>query len=315
MLESSNEFKIIFRGVRGSHTVCSHNSLKYGGNTSCIEVRVNGHIIIVDAGTGIINLGNELVKDYIASGTRESSRKPINATILLSHTHYDHINGMPFFKPSFIDTSSINLFGPDTDNDFFEDIISNFISAPYFPVNFDDIAADLSLCSFRPYETILLHTGNPDPEIRQLTYKELQEIPEDDVVITCLKSHAHPKDGVLVFKITYKDRSIVYASDIEGYIDGDVKLINFARNADILIHDSQYTCEDYSSSITPKQGFGHSTPEMAAEIAKLANAKQLVIYHIDPSYNDDNIDTMENNTKKYFGNTIAAREALEINLL
>ncbi|MDD3013521.1 MAG: MBL fold metallo-hydrolase [Candidatus Gastranaerophilales bacterium] len=315
MLEKSQEFNIKFHGIRGSYSVSSQNVLKYGGNTSCVEVRVNGHVIIIDAGSGIINLGSELVKDYIASGTRESSRIPINATILLSHTHYDHISGIPFFKPTFIDTSKINMFGPDTDNNYFEDIITNFISTPYFPINFDEIVAQVNLYSFKPAETIVLYSESTDLETKQLNYKEINELPEDAVVISCIKSQAHPKDGVLIFKISYKQHSIVYASDVEGYLGGDIKLINFARNADILIHDSQYLYEDYASSITPKQGFGHSTPEMAAEIAKLANVKKLVIYHIDPSYNDEVVEIMENNVKKYFGNTIAAREGLEISLL
>jgi len=315
MLENCDEFKVKFHGVRGSHTVCSNNTLKYGGNTSCVELRVNGHIIIIDAGSGIIELGRELVKNYIASGTRESSRIPINATILFSHTHYDHICGIPFFKPAYINTSCINIFGPDNDNDNFEQILTNFVSAPYFPVNFDKIAANANVHSFKPIETILLHSGSAAPDVKQLSYKEINEISDDTVIITCIKSKAHPNNGVLIFKISFKGHSIVYSSDIEGYVGGDIKLTNFARNSDILIHDSQYIYEDYASTIASKQGYGHSTPEMAAEVAKLANVKQLILYHFDPAYNDDLIDTMENNTKKYFANSIAAREGLEISLL
>lgn len=315
MSENQGQFRVKFRGVRGSHTVSSSNTLNYGGNTSCIEVNVHGHTVIIDAGTGIIELGNDILRDYIASGTRESSRIDINTTILFSHTHFDHICGLPFFKPAFVDNSKITMFGPDTDNNYFEDIITNFIYTPYFPVNFDDFTADIEIQSLNIAETILLYPNNPIPEVRKLSYAEINNLPENTVVISAIKSQAHPKDGVLIFKIEFMGKKMIFASDIEGYIGGDVKLINFARNADLLIHDAQYTYGDYASTVSPKQGFGHSTPEIAAEVARIANVKQLAIYHMDPSYNDEAVEAMETNTKKYFPNTIAAKEGLEISLL
>jgi ribonuclease BN (tRNA processing enzyme) len=315
MQENNGQFQVKFRGVRGSHTVSSPNILNYGGNTSCVEIRVNGHTIIIDAGTGIIDLGNDLLRDYIASGTRESSRNNIYTTILFSHTHFDHICGLPFFKPAFVETSKISMFGPDTDNNYFEDIIANFVCTPYFPINLDEFTAEIDLQSFITTETILLHPDNMIPEVRTLSYAELNKLPENTVVISAIKSQAHPKDGVLIFKVEFMGRKVVFASDIEGYIGGDVKLINFARNADLLIHDSQYIYTDYASTVSPKQGFGHSTPEMAAEVAKIANVKQLAIYHMDPSYNDEAVEAMEAYTRKYFPNTLAAKEGLEINLL
>ena len=94
-----DEFKIKFRGVRGSYPVPDKDFLKYGGNTSCVEVRVGGHLIILDAGTGLISLGNELMQKYIESGTTITDRTPVKCTILLSHIHLDHIQGFPFFRP------------------------------------------------------------------------------------------------------------------------------------------------------------------------------------------------------------------------
>ena len=107
----TEEFKIKFRGVRGSYTVADTNFLKYGGNTACVEVNVGGHLIILDAGTGLISLGNELMKKYIESGTTLSDREPVKCTILLSHIHLDHIQGFPFFRPTHLSSTKMALLG------------------------------------------------------------------------------------------------------------------------------------------------------------------------------------------------------------
>ena len=108
----------------------------------------------------------------------------------------------------------------------------------------------------------------------------------DDVIITCYKSYAHPQNGVLVYKIAYKDKTLVYATDKECYMGGDKKFVKFARNCDLLIHDAQYTTEDYLNPSSPKQGYGHSTYDMAIEAMKQSKAKNLVFYHFDPGYDD-----------------------------
>ena len=105
------DFRIKFRGVRGSYPVPREDFLKYGGNTSCIEVNVGGHLIILDAGTGLISLGNELMQKYIESGTTLSDRTPIRCSILLSHIHLDHIQGFPFFRPSHLASTRMALLG------------------------------------------------------------------------------------------------------------------------------------------------------------------------------------------------------------
>jgi len=130
-----------------------------------------------------------------------------------------------------------------------------------------------------------------------------------------MKSYAHPKDGVLVYRISCNGKSLVYATDKESYIGGDSKMITFARNTDLLIHDTQYTMEDYTSTVTPRQGYGHSTPEMAVETAKLANVRQLVMFHLEPNYNDEQLEKMEIKAKGAFYNTVLAREGLEIDLM
>lgn len=314
MSKNKGEFTVSFRGVRGNYPVSSSNTLKYGGNTACVEVRVNGHLIILDAGTGIINLGNDLVKYHIASGTEELNRKPVEAVVLVSHLHIDHIQGFPFFKPAYLETSKIYMYGSKYMEVEFNEIFSTMFT-PFFPLELGEMAAQLYINSFRETDMMILHPGRIEPEIRRIDSCENQETSNDTVIITCLKSFAHPKDGVLVFKISWKGHSLVYATDKESYVGGDSRLISFARNADLLIHDAQYIFEDYTSLITPKQGFGHSTPEMAAETAELANVRKLVLYHHDPAYNDIQLEAIGKNSQKQFQNTITAYEGLEINLL
>ncbi|OGI00966.1 MAG: hypothetical protein A2Y25_06805 [Candidatus Melainabacteria bacterium GWF2_37_15] len=315
MLKKDREFKIKFRGVRGSHPVCSKNQVIYGGNTSCVEVQVNGRYIVLDGGTGIINLGNDLVRDYITSGTDVESRKPIEAVILFSHAHLDHLQGLPFFKPAYIRSSNIHIFGLRSRNRDFEQMLSETIFDFIFPVELQEMSAKLTIKNIHESEVIVIYPDKKDPEVVRLNTEKELEVEEDTIVISCSKSYAHPKDGVMIYKISCNGKSLVYATDKESYVGSDSKFTTFARNADLLIHDSQFTIEDYVSPITPKQGHGHSTPEMAIEQAKLTNVKQLVLFHLDPGYDDDAVKRMEEKAKKSFLNTVIAYEGLEIDLM
>ncbi len=315
MENNNREFKIKFRGIRGSHPVCSKNQMEFGGNTACVEVFVNGRYIVLDAGSGIINLGNDLLRDYISSGSDFSKRKPIEATILTSHVHLDHIQGLPFFKPAYIKSSNINLFGMSAKSTDFEQILSETIFSHIFPLELREMSANLSVKNIHEAEVILLHSGNKKPEVIRINEEKEFDVPDETIVISCSKSYAHPKDGVMLYKISANGKSVVYATDKESYIGGDTKLVTFARNTDLLIHDAQFTYEDYVSPVAPKQGFGHSTPEMAIEAAKMSNAKQLVLYHLDPAYDDDDLKKMEEKAKRSFSNVAVAREDMVIDLM
>lgn len=313
-MSQKDMFSVKFYGVRGSHPKPAKNQIKYGGNTSCVVVKVNGHTVIIDAGTGIIDLGDELIKEYIASGTNNSDRKPIYLSMLFSHTHHDHIQGFPFFKPAFIGTSVLNMYGAKSLHLDFAETLSHSMFTPFFPVDLGEMAAQMHINNFKETEMLLLHKDKAKPEHLNI-YTHKEPLSEDIAKVTCFKSYAHPKDGVLVFRIDWKGKSLVYASDKESYIGGDSRLANFAQNADILIHDTQYSKEDYSCPVVPKQGYGHSTPEMAVESAKTANAKKLIMFHYDPSYDDAKIEELEKNTQKLFAETCASYEGMEINLL
>lgn len=303
-MNNNQQFLIKFYGVRGSHPVSSTDILKYGGNTSCVLVKAGNHNIILDSGTGIISLGKQLAQKPI--------NKNINATILISHYHLDHILGFQYFQPSFIASTNINLFGTKNFDSDLSDIMKNFLNQHFSPVSLDERSAKININNISESQTIFIY-DNEDIKIYEST--DLKALQDDNIVkINCLRSLSHPKDGSTFYKINWKGKSIVYASDHEGHDDNNLNLIEFAKNSDILIHDSQYTENDYNSIHFPKHGFGHSTLEMATKTAINANVKKLVLFHYDPTYNDDVIDSIETQAKKIFPNTIASYEGLELDL-
>ena len=309
-----SEFNVKFRGVRGSYPIANKDFLQYGGNTSCVEVNVNGHLIILDAGTGLIEVGNRLMKDYISSGLNTSERTPIRATVLISHIHQDHLQGFTFFRPLHIPSSHINVFGNVNYNESLSDELAELLFGKSFPLDLGDIAGNLNIRDISETEGIILRHGE-DPIIKRIENENDAKVENEDVLITCYRSYAHPQEGVLVYKISYKDKSLVYATDKESYAGGDKKLINFARGCNLLIHDAQYTTEDYMDSFSPKQGYGHSTFDMAVEAKNQSGAEKLVFFHYDPGYDDDRLNRIKEQFNQTKDNTILAYEGLEIDLL
>ncbi len=306
-----SEFKVKFRGVRGSYPIANKDFLQYGGNTSCVEVNVNGHLIILDAGTGLINVGNELLGKYISSGLTTNEREPMKATVLISHIHQDHLQGFTFFRPLHIPSSQINVFGNVNYNESLADELSELLFGKSFPLDLGDIAGNLNIKDINETEGIILRHGEP-PIIKRIENENDAKVENDDVLITCYRSYAHPQEGVLIFKIAYKDKVLVYATDKESYPGGDKKLAKFARGCDLLIHDAQYTTEDYLDVFSSKQGYGHSTFEMAVEAKNQANAEKLVFFHFDPNYDDNKLNSIKEQYKD--DNIILAQEGLEIEL-
>ena len=309
-----SEFKIKFRGVRGSYPVVDKDYMKYGGNTSCIEVNVGNHLIILDAGTGLINIGDELMNNYIISGTNNEDRTPIKATVLLSHIHHDHIQGFTFFRPLHVRSTVIDVYGNVNYNESLADELSTLLFGKSFPLDLGDIAGNLNIHDISETDALILKP-NQSSIIRRIETKKDLEVGEDDVLITFYRSYAHPQEGVLIYKIQYKGKTLVYASDKETYHGGDRKLANFAKDCDLIIHDSQYTTEDYLDSFVPKQGYGHSTFDMAMECKNQIHAKKLVFFHFDPSYNDEKLNQLKEQYQTKNSDAILAYEGLEIKLL
>ncbi|MBU1720342.1 MAG: MBL fold metallo-hydrolase [Bacteroidetes bacterium] len=302
-------FTIRFWGVRGSYPIPGAQSVRFGGNTSCVELNIGNRRLIIDGGTGIIGLGNQMLKESFAA------KKAINTTILFSHMHHDHNQGFPFFKPAFIDSTTLHIFGPRSFQMDFDKVLAGILQPPFFPVELSEMRSKKFISNISENDILLMSAVNDTVPRLHTTHLDKSTIASDDILVEVLKSFAHPKGGTLFFKVSYKDYSMVFASDTEGYLWDDQKLINFAKNADVLIHDAQYTTEDYiGQNGFSRQGFGHSTPEIAIEVAKKANVKQLVLFHHDPEYSDEKIALIEAHSRMKHPDCIAAYEGLSIDL-
>lgn len=305
------DFKVKFRGTRGSYPTPKANFLKFGGNTSCVEVNVGGHLIILDAGTGIIDLGRDLVQKHILSGNTMQERTPINATLFLTHIHQDHIQGLPFFSPAYILSTKLDVYGMTFGKESLKETLSTVLYDKVFPLGLEDVSCNMKIENYGEKQAVII---NKNGESRLVSSIELSknEKNEDDIIITSHKTFAHPKEGCLCIKIEYKGKSVVYATDKESYVGSDKKFVEFAYGCDLLIHDAQYTHQEYTSPIFPKQGFGHSTFEMAIETFKLARAKKLVFFHFDPNYDDEILTMLENEFRGKNPDYEFAKENLEI---
>lgn len=303
------DFKVKFRGVRGSFPVANKNFMQYGGNTSCVEVNVGGHLIILDAGTGIVSSGDELMEKYIASAVKTEERTPIRGTILISHIHQDHLLGLTFFKPLHVKSTKLKIYGPGSSASDLSRNLSDLIFGKTFPLDLGDIACKLDIHNICDEQAVLLKPES-EPVVVPSGY-----IPDDeDVLITFYKSYVHPQEGVMIYRISYKNKSLVYATDKECYLGGDKKFVHFAKNCDLLIHDAQYTTEDYLNPYSPKQGYGHSTYDMAIESMKQTKAKNLVFFHYDPGYDDVKLNRIKEHYISDSKNVQMAYEGLEVDI-
>jgi len=265
-----------------------------------VEVQAGNHTIILDAGTGIIPLGRELAR----------IKRTGELLLLFSHLHHDHTQGFPFFVPAYLPNAKLHIFGPDGTHESLKGVLEHNQSSETFPVSLRDMASTKDIHAVRELQVIVWdETGVHVAE-------SASGVSDEALLIRIHKSYAHP-GGVLVYRITWHGKSIVYATDTEGYVGTDKRLVKFAKDADVLIHDAQYLDAHYwgqLEGLPSTQGYGHSTVTMATEVAASAEAGQLVLFHHDPSYTDAVLTGMERTAKSLFADSVMAYEGLEIAL-
>jgi ribonuclease BN (tRNA processing enzyme) len=278
--------------------VSDRDALKYGGNTSCVEVVAGKHQIIFDAGTGIIGLGKELVRN---------NPGPLSLNLFLSHTHHDHLSGFYFFDPLFDKRNRINIFGPGSGKRSLAETLRIAMEPALFPIGLDALDAKKYIWSLIGGENIALRTNRQTPRITTAVSLRIKDR-EQPIIITH-GSPAHP-NGVILYRVFFQGKSLVYATDLEETAGGYPDVIEFARDADVLIHDAQYLESEYISATNPRRGWGHSTVESATEVAKKAGVKQLVLFHHEPTHDDRCIDQILKLARRRFPGTTVAAEGM-----
>jgi len=245
--------KIRFWGTRGSIPTPGQRTVRYGGNTACVEVRdERGALLILDAGTGLRELGLNLALN--------GSKAPLDLDLFLSHLHWDHIQGIPFFRPAFDPKNHLRIHAPVHPRPL-KDLLGLGMDDPFFPVDLDAIPAKIDMDEFPSGGTKGVGSFR----------------------VTAARIY-HPAPA-LAYRVEADGRSVVYATDTEDPFSGaENPVVPLADGADVLIHDAQYLDDDY------KRGWGHSTPATAVEVAVRANVKRLVLYHHDPERSDDMLD-------------------------
>ncbi|MBL1174092.1 MBL fold metallo-hydrolase [Pantanalinema sp. GBBB05] len=273
----SPDFIVHFWGVRGSIPAPGAETVRYGGNTSCVEMRIGGKRLIFDGGTGLRVLGKSLLKQM-----------PVEAYMFFTHSHWDHIQGFPFFVPAFIKGNCFHIYGAIAPNGAtMKQRLSDQMLHPNFPVPIQVMQSDLKFYDLFPGDVMQL----------------------DDITIET-GSLNHPNTA-MGYRITWNGRTVVYATDTEHYPDRlDENLLHLARDANMLIYDACYTDEEYHDPKAPKIGWGHSTWQEAIKLAKAANVNKTVIFHHDPNHTDDFLDDVEAQVQSVFPNSVLAREGM-----
>jgi phosphoribosyl 1,2-cyclic phosphodiesterase len=271
--------KLKFYGTRGSIPICEQKFQKYGGNTTCVALCDETDIYIFDAGTGIRNLGLEYFSNKNSCNT--------NIILAFSHFHWDHIQGFPFFLPAYDPNREVTIatFGRREKYFDLKAIFENQMRKEFFPVPLEEMGAKLN---FIQEEDEIYETGNTK-------------------IISA--EHSHP-GGAYSYRIETSGKVIVYVTDVEHSDGIDQRVVDIAQDADILIHEAQYTPEE----LEQHKGWGHSSWMQAIEVAKLANVKKLFITHHDPDHDDDFLDNIERECKKLFPNVELAKDNLEVEL-
>jgi phosphoribosyl 1,2-cyclic phosphodiesterase len=283
-MSGNDDLKMLvgFWGTRGSVSTPGRITEKYGGNTPCVSVRCRNTQIIFDAGTGIRNLGMELMEEI------KKGENPTSLHLFLSHTHWDHIQGLPFFMPSYHKDTRLTIYGSPRKERFLASILKEQMDYEYFPVSMSAFPADISIKEM----------GEETIKLGELTVEWQEQV-------------YHP-GGSVRYRVNLNGKKVVYATDVEldaifnSEEENDESkaraqdYLDFIRDADLLIGDAQYTIEEYPHKI----GWGHTSIPVLLDTAFRSRVKQLAIFHHDPQHSDKLLDYLwvENRSKYCSGN-------------
>ena len=273
--------QVRFWGTRGSIAVPGEKTAKYGGNTSCVEVRAeDGTVIVLDCGTGARELGQHLLRSAVA---------PLRLHMFIGHTHWDHIQGFPFFTPAFLPDTELNIYAPAGFQRRVEDAIAGQMQYSYFPVTLRDLRSRIH---FTELEEGFFRIG-------------------EVLIQTQYLNHTAP---TLAYRISSGGATVAYVTDHEPFWKpaglefrhpGDQRHKSFLEGADLIIHDAQYGEEEYAGKI----GWGHSTVEYATDIALATGSSRLALFHHDPSHDDAAVACLEATARE---RAAAASRSLEV---
>ena len=275
------EFEIQFWGVRGSIPAPGKDTARYGGNTSCVEMRIAGKRLIFDGGTGLHVLGNTMLQ-----------QQPIEAYLFFTHYHWDHIQGVPLFAPVFMSGNCFHIYGAvpkdwGSTKQHFQDRILH----PNSPVPLDALPAHLKFHELEPGDVVKL----------------------DDITIET--GHLNHPNSAMGYRISHQNYTVVYCTDTEHFTDRlDEDVLHLSRHADVLIYDAMYTDEEYYNPKSPKVGWGHSTWQAAVNVSQKAGVKKIVIFHHEPNHSDDFLDQVAQDVKAVFPNSVLAKEGMVLDV-
>ncbi|MDR1316290.1 MAG: MBL fold metallo-hydrolase [Spirochaetales bacterium] len=281
-----NRITFRFWGVRGSIPCPGPDTVRVGGNTACIELRFGeeNRLVIIDAGSGLRALGDFIMRNDLPKG-------PVNTDILISHTHWDHIMGFPFFAPIYLKSTNLRIYGPVSyEEERLEEVIGGQLRYRYFPVRQDELSAhieyhELKEASFELGDGIFVTTKYLNHPILCLGYRL-----EYKGRVFCTAYDTEPFRNV--FPTDPSDPGYDESAAREGALaaeEENEKLVRFLQDADVLVYDTQYTREEYEAS---KTGWGHSTFEYAMQTADRAGVKKLYFFHHDPLRTDSQLEAL-----------------------
>jgi phosphoribosyl 1,2-cyclic phosphodiesterase/FixJ family two-component response regulator len=264
-------------GVRGSIPVPGPGTVRYGGNTTCVEVRADGEIIVLDAGSGIRTLGMDLEKEF--------GERSVKLSLLITHTHWDHIQGLPFFLPAYNQKNQIRVLGYEGARAGLAAILAGQMETPFFPVSLRDLPSNIAIEELKEMEFSI---GKVRVRSKFANHPGI-----------CAGYRLYTSAGSISFfpdnepyellKLHIADRDRTSITDAKAFAKTErAKLVEFLEGSDVLLMDAQYTDEEYERHI----GWGHGSLSRVVSLALEAKVKKLILFHHDPSHDDDKIDEM-----------------------